>query len=54
MHLCLATRLLPEGENLNTAQEYLVILNEGQDPSVMKFFVEKAIGYIDSCRGLAQ
>lgn len=53
MHLCLAKRLLPAGDNLDAAQEYLGMLMEGLDPSVMEHFVGKANDYIDYCRGLS-
>lgn len=53
MHLCLAARLLPAGPSLEATKGYLEILSQKQDPSVMEFFVKKAIDYIGYIRGPA-
>lgn len=54
IHLCLAKELLPAGSTLEVTKKLLDRVCEGQDPSVMDFFVEKSVAYIGHIRGSVQ
>lgn len=54
IHLFLADRLLPLGDNLQTTREYLARLLSNQEPSVCEFYAERANAYIHHVRGEVQ